>query len=276
MFFRKILVVLDDSAPSQYAVDISLAIASLDSVPAIFAVALDPALLQADCTFGSLRECADLIADDLIAAATQRAQQQNVPVSSAVFFDNPVEGIIGLARSQDVGLIVIGMRRRSGLMRALFRGLAEEVLRRTTTPLCLIRRPPVGSVYRRALVPVVNDDLSATTIGYAIDFGRAFDAELVFCTVHDELGRDDEAFLAFANERARVAGVASEGVLIPGADDVSADILRKVHAEQCDVIIMASHARDGLERLVQGSVAEAIIRSSTTPVLVLRSERQQP
>jgi nucleotide-binding universal stress UspA family protein len=276
MFFRKILVVLDDSAPSQYAVDISLAIASLDSVPAIFAVALDPALLQADCTFGSLRECAELIADDLIAAATQRAQQHNVPVSSEVLFDNPVEGIIGLARSQDVDLIVIGMRRRSGLMRTLFRGLAEEVLRRTTTPLCFIRRPPAGKVYRRVLVPVVNDDLSAMTIGYAIDFGRAFGAELVFCTVHDELGRDDEAFLALTKERARVAGVASEGAVVPRAGDVSGEILRKVHAEQCDVIIMASHARDGLERLVQGSVAEAIIRSSTTPVLVLRSGRQQP
>lgn len=274
MFFRKILVAVDDSAASQYAVEMSLAIASLDSVPVTFAIALDPSLLKDDCSFASLRECAEQIANELVAAAKQRAQQQSVEASSEVFFDNPTDGIIRLAGSQDPGLIVIGTHGRSGIMRALFRSLAEEVLRRTTTPLCVIRRPPLGKVYRRVLVPVVDDDLSATTIGYAINFGRAFDAELVFCTVHDEAGRDDEAFLESANRRAREAGLASESALIPRVGNVSAHILQKVHAEQCDVIIMASHARDGLERLVQGSVAETIIRTSTTPVIVLRSERQ--
>lgn len=274
MFFKRILVAVDDSAPSQYAVDVSLAIASLDSVPVTFAIALDPSLLRSDCSFASLRECAEQIANDLIAAATQRAQRHGVETSSEVFFDNPTEGIVGLARSQDPGLIVIGTHGRSGIMRALFRNLAEEVLRSTTTPLCVIRRPPIGKVYRRVLVPVVDDDLSATTIAYAIEFGRAFDAELVFCTVHDETARNDEAFLEQTSARAREAGVASESVLVPRAGNVSSHILQKVHAERCDVIIMASHARDGLERLVQGSVAETIIRSGTTPVLVLRSERR--
>ncbi|HLY03551.1 MAG TPA: universal stress protein [Candidatus Cybelea sp.] len=271
MFFKKILVAVDDSAPSQYAVEMSLAIASLDSVPVTFAIALDPSFLKSDCAFASLRECAEQIANELVTAAKQRAQQRGVEAASEVFFDSPADGIIGLARAQDAGLIVIGTHGRSGIMGVLFRSLAEEVLRHTTTPLCVIRRPPLGKVYRRVLVPVVDDDLSATTISYAIDFGRAFDAELVFCTVHDQAGRDDEAFLESANQRAREARVASESVLIPRAGNLSARILQKVHAEQCDVIVMASHARDGLERLVKGSVAETIIRSSTTPVVVLRN-----
>lgn len=270
MFFRKIVVAVDDSAPSQYAVDVSLAIASLDGASVTFAIALDPSLLNADCSFASLRECAEQIANDLTAAAMQRARQQSVEASSQVFFDNATEGIAGLARAQDAGLIVIGTHGRSGIMRALFRSIAEEVLRRTTTPLCVIRRPRVGKVHRRVLVPVVDDDLSAMTIDYAIEFGRAFGAELVFCTVRDAAARNDEAFLESASRRAREAGVACESALIPPAGSVSAHILQKVRAEQCDVIIMASHARDGLERLVQGSVAETIIRSSTTPVLVLR------
>lgn len=270
MFFRKILVAIDDSVPSQYAVDMSLAIASLDCVPVTFAIALEPSLLRFDCSFASLREGAEQIATDLVKTAMQRAQQHSVEASSEVFFEDPTEGIIRLARSQDSGLIVIGTRGRSGAMRAFFRSTAEEVLRRTTTPLCVIRRPPLGKVYRRVLVPIVDDDLSATTIRYAIDFGLAFDAELVFCTVHDEAGRDDEAFLDRTNQQAGEAGVAAEGVLIPRAGNVATHILQKVHAAQCDIVIMASHARDGLDRLMQGSVAETIVRSSTTPVLVLR------
>jgi nucleotide-binding universal stress UspA family protein len=35
---------------------------------------------------------------------------------------------------------------------------------------------------------------------------------------------------------------------------------------------MASHGRDGLLRLMEGSVAETVIRSSETPVIVLRGE----
>jgi nucleotide-binding universal stress UspA family protein len=270
MFFRKILVAVDDSVPSQYAVEMSLAIASLDCVPVTFAIALEPSLMRFDCSFASLREGAEQIATYLVKNATQRAQQHGVEASSEVFFENPTDGIIRLARSQDPGLIVMGTQGRSGVMRAIFRSIAEEVLRRTTTPLCVIRRPPLGKVYRRVLVPVVDDDLSATTIRYAIDFGLAFDAELVFCTVHDEAARDDDAFLDRTNQRAREAGIASQSVLVPRAGNVAAHILQKVHAAQCDIIIMASHARDGLERLVQGSVAETIIRSSTTPVLVLR------
>jgi nucleotide-binding universal stress UspA family protein len=275
MFFGKILVAVDDSAPSQYAIDVALAIAQLDGASVIFVVALDPSLLKTDCTFASLRECAEQIANDIVAGAMQRARQQNVDASSQVLFDNATEGIVSLARAHDVGLIVMGTHGRSGIMRALTRCIAEEVLRSTTTPLCVIRRPRIGKVYRRVLVPVADDDLSAMTTAYAIDFGHAFDAQLLFCTVRDGEARNDEAFLEQTKARAREAGIACDSVLIPRDGEIAAHILQKVHAEQCDVIIMASHARDGLERLVQGSVAETVIRSSTTPVLVLRSSPQQ-
>ena len=36
----------------------------------------------------------------------------------------------------------------------------------------------------------------------------------------------------------------------------------------CDLIIIGSHARHGLERLFLGSVAEAVVRDSSLPVLV--------
>src|SRR5579862_463043 len=163
MFFRKIVVAVDDSAPSQYAVDVGLALASLDGATITFAVALDPSLLKSDCSFASLRECAEQIAGELIAAAAQRAQAQDIDATSAVFFDDATDGIIALAQSQDAGLIVVGTHGRSGIMSALFRSVAEGVLRNTTTPLCVIRRPRLGKVYRRVLVPVVDDDLSAMT-----------------------------------------------------------------------------------------------------------------
>jgi nucleotide-binding universal stress UspA family protein len=61
---------------------------------------------------------------------------------------------------------------------------------------------------------------------------------------------------------------------LPRGDHIAACILKQVRAEQCDLIIMASHGRDGLLRLKEGSVTETVIRSSETPVIVLRADAQ--
>lgn len=38
----------------------------------------------------------------------------------------------------------------------------------------------------------------------------------------------------------------------------------------CDVIVMGTHGRSGVNRLLLGSVAERVVRSSTVPVLTIR------
>jgi nucleotide-binding universal stress UspA family protein len=47
-------------------------------------------------------------------------------------------------------------------------------------------------------------------------------------------------------------------------------ILEIAEAEQCQLIVMASHGRNGLGRWLVGSVAESVLRQSTCPVLLLR------
>lgn len=47
-------------------------------------------------------------------------------------------------------------------------------------------------------------------------------------------------------------------------------ILETAEAEQCQLIVMASHGRNGLDRWLVGSVAESVLRQSTCPVLLLR------
>ncbi len=45
-------------------------------------------------------------------------------------------------------------------------------------------------------------------------------------------------------------------------------------AENCGVIVIASHGRTGLGRLLIGSVAENVVRHSPCPVLVVRTEKK--
>lgn len=47
------------------------------------------------------------------------------------------------------------------------------------------------------------------------------------------------------------------------------DIVEYADEEGCDVIIMGTHGRSGVDRLLLGSVAERVVRSADTPVLTI-------
>jgi nucleotide-binding universal stress UspA family protein len=48
------------------------------------------------------------------------------------------------------------------------------------------------------------------------------------------------------------------------------EILKLAEAENIDLIVMASHGRSGLPRLLMGSIAEAVMRKAPCPVLIVR------
>ena len=48
------------------------------------------------------------------------------------------------------------------------------------------------------------------------------------------------------------------------------EIVAYATEEGCDVVVMGTHGRTGVDRLVLGSVAERVVRSSTVPVLTVR------
>ena len=50
----------------------------------------------------------------------------------------------------------------------------------------------------------------------------------------------------------------------------SREIIRYAESERCDLIVMGTHGRGGIDRLLLGSVAEKVVRGSTVPVLTVR------
>jgi nucleotide-binding universal stress UspA family protein len=237
----------------------------------VFAVVLDPCLLSQDCSFASIRQLAEETASKILRDACTRAEQVGIESSSQVFFDDPVQGIIALAASNSVGMIAMGTHARIGITRALNRSIAESVLRQTTVPLCIVRKQPVGERHRHLLVPVANDDLSAYTIQYATQAAHSLGSRLTFCTVDSTRTAETEQYLESAKKHALDAGVQADWVVVPRDGQVAGMILRQADAIECDAIVMASHARDGLSRIIEGSVAEAVIRYSDLPVVVLRN-----
>jgi nucleotide-binding universal stress UspA family protein len=78
-----------------------------------------------------------------------------------------------------------------------------------------------------------------------------------------------EAILASAREAAVGAGVECDLLHVPDSAPASA-ILEAAKALSCDLIVLTSHGRRGLERLMLGSQATRVVQGAETSVLVVR------
>ena len=78
-----------------------------------------------------------------------------------------------------------------------------------------------------------------------------------------------ERILGRAGEAAGQAGVAADALFLQ--DKLPAEaILEATTAHGCDLVVLSSHGRRGIQRLLLGSVAAEVVARSPVPVLVVR------
>ena len=53
----------------------------------------------------------------------------------------------------------------------------------------------------------------------------------------------------------------------------AAAIVEAASVQKVDLIVMCTHGRSGVGRLVLGSVAESVLRGTTAPILIVRADR---
>ena len=77
-----------------------------------------------------------------------------------------------------------------------------------------------------------------------------------------------------AADRARVEGVAIEHRILERAAPASQAIVRQARLGKFDLIVMGTHGRKGVARLVLGSTAEHVLRDAPCAVLVVHLPRE--
>jgi nucleotide-binding universal stress UspA family protein len=84
--------------------------------------------------------------------------------------------------------------------------------------------------------------------------------------------REAEEYLASVVRRLADRGISKVETHVwygsPAAAIVEAATVQKI-----DLLVMCTHGRSGLGRLVLGSVAESVLRGTSTPILIVRAER---
>ena len=138
-------------------------------------------------------------------------------------------------------------------------------------------------VPRTILVPIDLSARSLVGLEYAAALAKATGGRLVlFCNVNlperavleefalaenisvEEAG--EEQLRMYARERAE--GVEAD-VMLGFDDSPSHGILQAAELREADLIVVASHGRTGMSRLLLGSIAEAIARTAAIPVLIV-------
>jgi nucleotide-binding universal stress UspA family protein len=142
-------------------------------------------------------------------------------------------------------------------------------------------------MYHEILVPTDGDAPSEAAAGHAIDIADRYGARVhaLYAVDVDAVGPVDfggsvvvsglesegEAATDRVAAAAERAGVRVRTALVDGAP--AGTILNYVESEGIDLVVMGTHGRRGLDRLLLGSVAQQVVRRSPVPVLVVRGSQ---
>ena len=139
-------------------------------------------------------------------------------------------------------------------------------------------------MYDHILVPVDGSDAAADAVDHAAGLAAVHGADLHLVHVVepqaavDSAGVDLVSVLEESGQEALDAAEASAAEA--GVETTTTELLRgQAHREivdyaeanDVDLIVMGTHGRTGLGRLLLGSVAENVVRLSPVPVLTTRS-----
>lgn len=210
---------------------------------------------------------------------------------SRVLAGAPHRILAGAAQRTGAGLIVVGATGSGPLAAELLGSTADRVLRKAPCPVLIVRGglrvPP-----RRVLAPVDLSTLSGDAFRcglhilaqlagggeirvqavYALSFLDALAAgrgpaktplEQVERSAAEELRR-------FVLENRPEAPFQVDTAVLPG--EARFEILRELEEHPADLVVLGTHGRGGLDRLLLGSVASTIARKAPCSVLAISPE----
>lgn len=294
--FKKVLLAVDGSESAKHAATTALKLGLLRGAELVLVTAFD----VARATYGGLISLSREQSDSLHASLRNRVLE---PARSALASagatsrglmveGHPVVALADEARRQQADLIVVA-RRGLGTVERFFTGsVSASLARESPVPLLLV--PASEGTYspterlRRAVLPTDFSEESQAGLRAGIEICRELQAE-AFVT-HSIAGWDvfpgGNPDLPFFNEslqelyselRQRLdreiqelcpESVRARALLVDG--DPAEGVLKAVADTHAQLLVLSSHGRTGLNRLLMGSTAEKLIQKSPAPVLLWR------
>jgi nucleotide-binding universal stress UspA family protein len=225
----------------------------------------------------------------------KRGAQAGLPVHTTIDLGIPSQRIAAAAAQLTADLIVMGTHGRTGLEHVLVGSTAERVVRIASCPVLTVKArrdaPSQATVpandrrFQRLLIPVDFSASSLEALEYGVQLARHIGATVTILHVLEPVAygldftlggsvewRTQKAYVEGRLEILRALctsnGLTAEHILKAG---LPADSIRDYAGrQQPDLMIMGTHGRRGISRMLSGSVAETMLRLAPCPVLTVR------
>jgi nucleotide-binding universal stress UspA family protein len=131
-------------------------------------------------------------------------------------------------------------------------------------------------MFKTILVPTDGSEFAERAENIAISMASKYSAKIVGVYVMDEkliypyevLEDEGKSILKKLSEKAKKENVVVDEIIVFG--DPRKDIITISKRMNSDIIVIGTHGKKGLEKLLMGSVAENILKSVDIPVLLVK------
>lgn len=301
---RKILVPLDGSPSAEDALPIARRLARRRDASVELVMVRDlpvePLTIHTPSTDAQMLDETDFkMAKDYLDHVAKRLQEAGVETATTVMDGEVVASIRQRVRDSEADLVVMCTHGRGGWSRFWLGSVAQELVRRLNVPLLLTRphgdlegqaTPPPEDGPLRILVTLDGSQYAEQALDAAI---RSFGTETTEYTLlrvvvppivrpyrvpkaHPDYA-EQERLTKLATEylEAQVKGLGDRGIKadygVIARQHVAEGISQYALENGLHGIAIATNARQGMPRLILGSVADKVLRSSSVPVMVIRS-----
>lgn len=166
-------------------------------------------------------------------------------------------------------LIVMGRRGHTGVSRLLLGSSTARVIGLSPVNLLVVPRT-APLTFRRLLAASDGSPYSQAAWREALDLAGAWTSELLAVSVAKEKRAlpEVEEILTKMRLEAERQGIPLTALALLGAPDDA--IVQAALTHGADLLILGSHGRTGIRRLLMGSVTELVIGHTSCPVLVVK------
>lgn len=278
--YRKILVAYDGSPSAQNALTLAGQLAKEDK-SWIKVLAVVPSY-EGDLDLigvSNIKEAITGPGERLLAEARKIAETENVHILTNLEQGEPYEQIVQVADEENCDLIIMGRRGTNNLERELMGSVTARVIGHTGKDVLVI--PEKSSLIWGKILLATDGSIScdnalARSLEIAQERGAKLAAVSVVYTndefyalgqsVVQELYHEADKVLDKVRSWAGDLGVQTETYIKDGEPHQA--IVGLASEIASDLVVMGSHGRKGLTRLLMGSVTERVIGYADCPVLV--------
>ncbi|RME43714.1 MAG: hypothetical protein D6791_14800 [Chloroflexi bacterium] len=286
--FNHVLVPLDGSAFAEQALPIAETVCRAHNARLTLMSAVRDVTLP-ESEFGVIK-AGHMEQETYLAQLAARLRNSGLYADYILVAGPVAESINMLADRIGVDLVVTSTRGRSGIQRWLIGSVANKIMQLVSTPILLVK-PTLGGngkvpTLKKLLVTLDGSQFAERVLPYAKAMAKPFGSEVVLLSVPEvpeaqmygaladvvknlrlEAERETQRYLYSVAAALREDGLKAQAVVT--GSHPARTIVAVSETEDIDLILLATHGRGGLDRLLLGSVAERVVQHTTCPVFLV-------